>query len=87
MKTINKVFLNYKTGSMKDITVDELKQKMEGGGTLNLIDCREPHEYAESNIAGGRLFPLGKIQTMQTEELDDLKERRSSFIAVAAGAA
>jgi rhodanese-related sulfurtransferase len=59
---------------MKDITVDELKQKMEGGGTLNLIDCREPHEYAESNIAGGRLFPLGKIQTMQTEELDDLKE-------------
>ena len=58
---------------MREITVDELKKKMDIGEKLNLIDCREPHEYAESNI-GGRLFPLGKIQTMQTEELDDLKE-------------
>ena len=58
---------------MQNITVEELKARMDAGEKLNLIDCREPHEYAEFNI-GGKLVPLGKIQTMQTDELDDLKE-------------
>jgi len=46
---------------MKNITVEELKQKMESGEKINLVDCREPQEYAEANI-GGKLVPLGKIQ-------------------------
>ncbi len=58
---------------MKNITVEELKQKMDSGEKINLIDCREPHEYLEANI-GGKLIPLGKIQTMQIEEIEDLKE-------------
>jgi len=58
---------------MKTITVDELKAKMDAGEKLNLIDVREPHEFAEGHI-GGRLVPLGKIQTMQVEELEDLKD-------------
>jgi len=58
---------------MQQISVDELKTRMDAGEKLNLIDCREPHEYAEFNL-GGKLIPLGKIQAMQTEELDDLKE-------------
>ena len=58
---------------MKNITVEELKQKIDSGEKINLIDCREPHEYAEFNL-GGKLVPLGKIQTMQTEDLDDLKD-------------
>jgi rhodanese-related sulfurtransferase len=58
---------------MQQITVEELKARMDAGEKINLIDVREPHEYAEFNI-GGQLVPLGKIQTMQTEELDDLKE-------------
>ncbi|MEJ7911533.1 MAG: rhodanese-like domain-containing protein [Chitinophagaceae bacterium] len=57
---------------MQHISVTELKQRMDSGEKINLIDCREPHEYAESNI-GGKLFPLGKIQTMQTEDIDHLK--------------
>ena len=57
---------------MKSITVEELKQKMESGN-VNLVDVREPNEYAESNI-GGRLVPLGKVQTMQVDELEDLKD-------------
>ena len=57
---------------MQNITVEELKARMDAGEKLNLIDVREPHEHAEFNI-GGQLVPLGKIQTMQTEELDDLK--------------
>ena len=58
---------------MQTITVEELKVRMDAGEKPNLIDVREPHENAEFNI-GGKLIPLGKIQTMQTEELDDLKE-------------
>jgi rhodanese-related sulfurtransferase len=58
---------------MKNISVEQLKQKLDSGEKINLIDCREPHEYAEFNL-GGKLVPLGKIQTMQTEDLDDLKD-------------
>jgi rhodanese-related sulfurtransferase len=58
---------------MKNITVEALKQKMDSGEKIHLIDCREPHEYAEANL-GGKLVPLGKIQTMQVEDLEDLKE-------------
>ena len=46
---------------------------MDAGETINLIDCREPHEYADFNI-GGKLIPLGKIQTMQIDEIEDLKD-------------
>jgi rhodanese-related sulfurtransferase len=58
---------------MKNITVEELKGKIDSGEKVNLVDCREPHEYAESHI-GGKLIPLGKIQTMQVEEIEDLKD-------------
>ncbi len=57
---------------MKNITVEELKAKMDRGEKINLIDCREPHEYAEANL-GGKLIPLAKIQTMQIDEIEDLK--------------
>ena len=58
---------------MRNITVEELKQRMDKGEKINLIDCREPHEYAEANL-GGKLVPLGKIQTMQIEDLEHLKD-------------
>lgn len=57
---------------MQTITVEELKAKIDAGETLHLIDVREPHEHADFNI-GGLLLPLGKVQTLQTEEIDDLK--------------
>ena len=58
---------------MKNISVEELKQRIDSGEKINLIDCREPHEYAEFNL-GGKLVPVGKIQTMQIEDLEDLKD-------------
>jgi rhodanese-related sulfurtransferase len=58
---------------MENITVEELKARIDAGEKINLIDVREPDEYAEYNI-GGRLVPLGKITSMQADELDDLKE-------------
>lgn len=58
---------------MIQITTEELKKKMEAGENIHLIDVREPAETAEFNI-GGISFPLGKIQSMQTEDIENLKE-------------
>jgi rhodanese-related sulfurtransferase len=57
---------------MQNITAEELKARLDAGEKLNLVDVREPHEHADFNI-GGTLIPLGKIQTMQVDELEDLK--------------
>jgi rhodanese-related sulfurtransferase len=58
---------------MQNMTVEELKHKIDSGEKINLIDCREPHEYEEANL-GGRLVPLGKFQSMDLDELENLKE-------------
>jgi len=58
---------------MQNITVEQLKARLDAGEKLNIIDVREPAEYAEYNISG-RLIPLGRIQAMDVDELDDMKE-------------
>jgi adenylyltransferase/sulfurtransferase len=45
------------------VSVRELKQKMDGGETLTLIDVREPYEYEIARIPGSRLIPLGELET------------------------
>ncbi len=57
---------------MIHITPEEIKKRKEAGENLHLLDVREPAENQEFNI-GGTLFPLGKIQGMQTEDIDHLK--------------
>lgn len=57
---------------MTNITPEEVKKRLDAGEQLNLIDVREAYENAEFNI-GGKLLPLGKIQAMQTEDIDELK--------------
>lgn len=58
---------------MNNITVDELKARIDSGEKIHLIDVREPEEYAEYNI-NGTLIPLGRILSMQLDELEDLKD-------------
>lgn len=57
---------------MENITADELKSRLDAGEKINLVDVREPNENAEYNI-GGTLYPLGKIQGMNVEELEHMK--------------
>lgn len=59
---------------MQVISVEELKSRIDAGETLNLLDVREPGEHAEFNI-GGVLLPLGKVQTMQTDDIEDWKDQ------------
>ncbi len=59
---------------MKTITVEELKAKIDAGEQINLVDVREPHEHAEFNI-GGLLLPLGNVQTMQIDAIEELRDQ------------
>ncbi|MHA4810517.1 rhodanese-like domain-containing protein [Flavitalea flava] len=59
---------------MQVISVEELKSRIDAGEPLNLLDVREPGEHAEFNI-GGILLPLGKVQTMQTDDIEDWKDK------------
>ena len=43
-----------------EISADELKAWQHSGRPLQLLDVREPHEYARRNI-GGQLLPLGQL--------------------------
>ncbi len=58
---------------MKEITVEELKSRLDNGEQLNVIDVREPEEYNESNL-GVKLIPLGNIMGMMFDEIEDLKD-------------
>jgi rhodanese-related sulfurtransferase len=58
---------------MENISVTEVKTRLESGEKMNLVDVREPDENAEFNI-GGVLLPLGKIHSMQFDEIEDLKD-------------
>lgn len=58
---------------MTNISPEEVKKRLDAGESLNLLDVRQPEETAEFNI-GGIAFPLGKIQSMQTEEIENLKD-------------
>ena len=59
---------------MQSITVQELKEKIDSGEILQLLDVREPSEHAEFNI-GGTLLPLGNIMNMQIDEIEDWKDK------------
>ncbi len=59
---------------MQTISVLEVNERLAKGEPLNLVDVREPAEHTEFNI-GGVLIPLKKIQQMQVDELDDLKNK------------
>jgi len=59
---------------MENISVQEVKDRLDKGEEINLIDVREPYEHAEFNI-GGILYPLGDIRAMMVEELEDLKDK------------
>jgi len=60
-----------------DITVQELKERLDRGEKVNLIDVREEYEYTEDNL-GGELIPLGDLP----HRIDELEERSGEEIIV-----
>lgn len=58
---------------VKEITVTELKQKLDTNEDLLLIDVRESFEKELADL-GGTLIPLGEL-TRRTDELEEAKQR------------
>ena len=58
---------------MQDITVEELKKRLDSGENPVIIDVREPYEYEEYNI-GAKLIPLGSLPNA-IEDLEELKDQ------------
>jgi len=53
-----------------NISVKEIKQRLDRGENVNLLDVREPAERAEFNI-GGRFLPLRDILAMRIVSIAD----------------
>jgi len=58
--------------SVAEIQVEELKQRLDAGEELFLLDVRDEHEYETSNI-GGYLIPLPELKE-RVHELDSNQE-------------
>lgn len=58
---------------VNDITVDELKKRLDSGDRPFILDVREPHEYQICRLEGSTLIPLGQLQT-RISELDPQQE-------------
>jgi adenylyltransferase/sulfurtransferase len=57
----------------EEITAVELKRRIDLGQDLQLIDVREPHEYAIARLPNTTLIPLGQILARRSE-IDPSKE-------------
>jgi molybdopterin/thiamine biosynthesis adenylyltransferase/rhodanese-related sulfurtransferase/molybdopterin converting factor small subunit len=49
------------TRQMEEITATELKQRLDRGDDIQIVDVREPNEYDIARIPGAKLIPLGQV--------------------------
>jgi len=66
---------------MHETTATELKQKLDNGENVQLIDVRQPDEHAFAKIEGAKLIPLGDIM----RRMDEIDESRETVIHCKAG--
>ena len=68
--------MNY-VPSVPEITVQELKAKLDAGDTPVILDVREEHEYALANL-DGVLIPLQELP----QRIEELSEHKDQEIVV-----
>ena len=66
---------------MKEITVQELKSKIDAKEDFQLIDVREEHEFETVNI-GAELIPMGTVP----DHLDQISKDKPVYIHCRSGA-
>lgn len=47
---------------VQNISVEEVKAKLDGGEKFRLIDVREPQEHTIAHIEGAELMPMSRAQ-------------------------
>lgn len=62
---------------MKEITVQDLKEKKEAGDDFVLIDVREDHEYLVSNL-DGKHIPLGDLPS----RIDEIEKHKDDEVVI-----
>lgn len=58
---------------MEEITATELKERLDKGEDIQIIDVREPNEYAYARIPNSVHIPLGQILNRMSE-IDPARE-------------
>lgn len=60
-----------------DITVEELKERIDKGEKFNFLDVREEYEFDEQNL-GAKLIPLGELP----DRLDEIEAWKNEEVVV-----
>jgi len=55
------------TQQMREITATELKQRLDNGDDIQIIDVREPHEVKIASIPNATHIPLGQVLNRMSE--------------------
>jgi MoaD family protein len=58
--------------TMEEITATELKQRLDAGEDIQIIDVREPHEFEIGRIPNSKLIPLAQV-VGRKDEIDDTR--------------
>lgn len=53
-----------------EISVEEVKGKMDAGESFTLLDVREPWEFQTAGLEGSKLMPMGDVPSRAHQELD-----------------
>lgn len=52
---------------MQEITATELKERLDRGDDVQIIDVREPNEYQTARLPGSKHIPLGQVVGRMSE--------------------
>jgi rhodanese-related sulfurtransferase len=58
-------------GPVPEIEPAQLAARLAAGESLDVVDVREPHEWAIARIAGAKLIPLAALETRLSELAQD----------------
>ena len=53
-----------------EISVEDVKRKLDAGESFMLLDVREPWEFETAQIPGAKLMPMGDVPSRAHQELD-----------------
>jgi rhodanese-related sulfurtransferase len=53
-----------------EITLEEVKSKVNAGDSFTLLDVREPWEFETARIDAAKLMPMGDVPSRAHQELD-----------------
>lgn len=70
-----------KKETVSEISVKELKTRLDSGEKLIIVDVRDPHEWEISALEGTLRIPKGKIEAAKNDVLAGRKPREATVLA------